>query len=121
MRKKKHREHREKYERTCHGLTWIHKGLNIKTSGSADIKAAQEGRVVFSSYLKGWGQAIIIKHDNDFYTIYANLDDITTKEGKRVKRGEVIAKVGSNKNNSSAFHFEIRKQYVPQDPLKYLK
>ena len=93
------------------------KGINIRTNNNASVKASEEGEVVFSGYLKGWGDTLMLKHDHDYYTIYANLAQASITEGTDVKRGEAIGKIASN----NALHFEIRKNHLPQDPLKLLK
>lgn len=100
----------------------VNKGLNIKTSGEDNVKAAASGEVVFCNYLKGWGKTIILKHPQSFYTIYANLNELFVKEGLKVTGGQKIANIASGKNNTgNILHFEIRKQYLPQNPIKYLK
>ncbi|UCG35610.1 MAG: peptidoglycan DD-metalloendopeptidase family protein [Candidatus Omnitrophota bacterium] len=93
------------------------KGINIRTKSNASVKASEEGRVVFANYLKGWGDTLMLKHAHNYYTIYANLSQVSVAEGAEVKRGEAIGKVSSN----NALHFEIRKNHLPQDPLKLLK
>jgi len=99
----------------------INNGLNIKATGSqAMIKAAAQGQIVFSDYLKGWGQTIIIKHPEEFYTVYANLSNALVKEGKSIQNGQPIGKIISGKNTDPVLYFEVRKRYIPQNPLKYL-
>jgi len=98
------------------------KGLKIKTTSQANVKAARDGEVIFSNYLKGWGKTIILKHNGNFYTVYANLIDTATKEGSSVKRGEVVGKLALNKKNGEdTLYFEIRRGCLPQDPMKYLR
>lgn len=96
------------------------KGINIKTSPEDKVKASEKGKVVFSNYLKGWGKTVILKHSSDFYTIYANLDNALTRENTFTEKGQVIGNVASGKGSNCILHFEIRKGYLPQDPLKYL-
>ncbi|MCP4653518.1 MAG: LysM peptidoglycan-binding domain-containing M23 family metallopeptidase [Candidatus Omnitrophica bacterium] len=97
------------------------KGLDIKTTSRATVKASNNGKVVFCDHLKGWGQTIILQHANSYYTIYANLTGILENEGSSIKKGTVIARVApSKKNNIGILHFEIRKKYLPQNPLRYL-
>lgn len=100
----------------------INKGLNIKTNHESNVKAAASGKVIFHNHLKGWGETIIIEHPSDLYSIYANLKNITVKENCRVKKGQIIGRVAPDKNNKNCIlHFEIRKQHVPQNPIKYLR
>ena len=99
----------------------INKGINIKTaSGNKDVNACAYGKVVFSDNLKGWGKTVILKHDSSLYTIYANLADAPVKEGTYAQKGQRIGEIASGKNGNYLLHFEVRKQNIPQDPLKYL-
>ena len=99
----------------------INRGLNIKANSSnRNVSAASDGRVVFCDNLKGWGKTIILQHGASFYTIYANLDSTVVGEGNLTKRGQAIGKVASSKNGNYILHFEIRKNYIPQDPLRYI-
>ncbi|HIE41331.1 MAG TPA: LysM peptidoglycan-binding domain-containing protein [Candidatus Aenigmarchaeota archaeon] len=99
----------------------INQGINIMSGSNQEVKAAEDGYVIFCDYLKGWGLTIILKHPHNFYTVYANLREIFFKKSSFVEKGEVIAKASSTKNGYYILHFEIRDKYLPQDPLKYLK
>jgi septal ring factor EnvC (AmiA/AmiB activator) len=96
-------------------------GINIRTEVGEPVKAANDGDVVFADYLKGWGQTIILQHSNNYYTIYANLNNITTHEGYQVKKGDIMAQVALSSGQNPVLHFEIRKNYEPSNPLKYLQ
>jgi len=99
----------------------VNKGLNIKADSiDRKVNAASEGHVVFCDNLKGWGKTIILKHGLNFYTIYANLDNTTVVEGNFTKKGQVIGRVASGKDGNYILHFEIRKNHIPQDPLRYM-
>ena len=97
------------------------KGINIKADAASDIRAAEGGEVIFSNYLRGWGNTLIMKHPRGFYTIYANLKETLVNESDKIKKGEVIGKIGSDHKGNSILHFEIRKQHLAQDPLAYLR
>jgi septal ring factor EnvC (AmiA/AmiB activator) len=100
----------------------INNGLNIKVKSDDSVLASAEGKTLYANYLKGWGKTIVLKHARDFYTVYANLNNIQVREGSDVKRGEVIGKISSAQgNNGYILHFEIRKSHIPQNPLQYLK
>lgn len=99
----------------------INNGINIKTNPNESVRSAADGEVIFCNYLKGWGQTIILEHPNRFYTIYANLATVTTKEGSRINKNVAIGKVAPADKGDYVFHFEIRKNYVPQDPVRYLR
>ena len=97
------------------------KGINIKVSSNNNlVDASEKGKVVFASELKGWGKTVILKHDQNLYTIYANLDKTLVNEGSLAKRGQSIGKLASRKNGNYILHFEVRKHYIPSDPLMYL-
>lgn len=97
------------------------KGVDIAGTRDAPVRAAANGRVVYQgSGLRGYGQLIIIKHNDEFLSAYAHNDRIHVKEGDAVKRGQKIADMGSTGTDRVKLHFEIRRQGVPVDPLKYL-
>lgn len=99
----------------------LNRGLNIQaTTSNREVKASAQGKVVFSNPLKGWGETIILKHNSNLYTVYANLDQASVKEGSIVSKGKPIGMVASGKNGSYVLHFEVRKRNIPEDPLKYL-
>jgi len=97
------------------------KGLDIAGARGAAVRAAASGRVVYQgSGLRGYGQLIIIKHDDEFLSAYAHNDKAHVKEGDAVKRGQKIADMGNTGTDRIKLHFEIRRRGVPVDPLKYL-
>lgn len=99
-----------------------HKGVDIKAPEGTPIKAAQDGVVVFSGFIKGYGNTVIIKHEGDYFTVYAHNKYNTTKEGEFVKRGTVIGYVGMTGNaETSHLHFEVRKRTNPLNPLLFFK
>ena len=94
-------------------------GISLNTSNK-NVHAALSGKVVFARNLKGWGKAIILKHDYSFYTIYANISITLVEEDNYAKKGDLIGRLASNSNNQPVLHFEIRKNHIPQNPLKYI-
>ncbi len=97
------------------------KGLDIGGKRGQPIRATAGGRIVYQgSGLRGYGQLIIIKHSDEFLSAYAHNDKIYVKEGDVVKRGQKIADMGKTGTDRVKLHFEIRRQGVPTDPLKYL-
>ena len=97
------------------------KGLDIGGTRGQSVRATAGGRVVYQgSGLRGYGQLIIINHSDEFLSAYAHNDRIYVKEGDVVKRGQKIADMGSTGTDRVKLHFEIRRQGVPTDPLKYL-
>lgn len=97
------------------------KGIDIAGPRGQAIVASAPGSVVYQgSGLRGYGQLIIIKHNEDFLSAYAHCQKITVKEGESVKRGQKIAEMGSTGTDRNKLHFEIRYRGKPVDPLKYL-
>lgn len=97
------------------------KGIDIAGSRGQPILAAAAGQVVYQGGgLRGYGQLIIIKHNNDFLSAYAHCDKIYVKEGNVVKRGQKIADMGSSGAERVKLHFEIRYRGAPVDPQEYL-
>ncbi|MCP4406938.1 MAG: peptidoglycan DD-metalloendopeptidase family protein [Gammaproteobacteria bacterium] len=97
------------------------KGIDIAGSLGQSIKAASGGKVVYSGGgLSGYGQLIIIKHDNRYLSAYAHNRSLMVKEGDRVRVGQKIAELGSTGADRPKLHFEIRQDGNPVDPLRYL-
>lgn len=99
-----------------------HDGIDVSTPEGTPIKAAAGGRVIYSgSGIRDYGNIIIIKHANNFFTVYAHNSENHVLEGSIVKQGQVIGKVGkTGKASGPHLHFEIRKGKTPVDPLKLL-
>lgn len=97
------------------------KGLDIAGIRGQPVRAAANGRVVYQgSGLRGYGQLIIIKHNDEFLSAYAHNERIYIKEGDSVKRGARIASMGDSGTDRVQLHFEVRRNGKPVDPLKYL-
>lgn len=98
-----------------------HEGIDIAASYGADIRASATGKVIFSGTNGNYGKCIIINHNNGITTLYGHASSLLVKEGQTVKKGDVIAKVGSTgKSTGPHLHFEVRINGTPDDPLKYL-
>ncbi|MCK9508847.1 MAG: peptidoglycan DD-metalloendopeptidase family protein [Pigmentiphaga sp.] len=97
------------------------KGLDIGGNIGDPILAAADGTVVYSgSGLRGYGQLIILKHNNTYLSAYAHNSKILVKEGQKVRRGDKVAELGQSDTTSPRLHFEIRKQGRPVDPSGFL-
>lgn len=97
------------------------KGLAIAGRTGEPVLAAGDGRVVYSgSGLRGYGQLVIIKHNETYISAYAHNSRILVKEGQQVTRGQKIAEMGSSDADRTKLHFEIRRQGKPVDPLGHL-
>ena len=97
------------------------KGVDISGSRGQAVKAAANGRVVYAgNALRGYGNLIIIKHNDDFLSAYAHNDKILVSDQQEVKAGQEIAKMGSTATNAVKLHFEIRYKGKSVDPVRYL-
>ena len=96
-------------------------GLEIRGTRGQTIHAAGGGQVVYGgSGLRGYGQLLIIKHDERFLSAYAHNDKLLVTEGQRVERGQPIALMGDSGASEVMLHFEIRKGGKAVEPLQYL-
>lgn len=97
------------------------KGLAIAGKVGDPVIAAADGKVVYAgSGLRGYGNLVIIKHNNTYLTAYAHNQALLVKEEQAVKRGQKIAEMGATDAERVQLHFEIRKQGKPIDPAKLL-
>lgn len=97
------------------------KGVDLGGNVGDDVVAASGGEVKYvGSSLRGYGNLVIIKHDNNFSSVYAHNQEILVKENQQVRKGQKIATLGKSDADRPKLHFEIRRQGKPVDPLKYL-
>jgi len=97
------------------------KGLSIAGKPGDAVLAAADGRVVYAgSGLRGYGNLVIVKHNNTFLTAYAHNQALLVKEDQAVRRGQKIAEMGSTDAERVKLHFEIRRQGRPVDPARLL-
>ena len=97
------------------------KGIGIAARMGDPVVASAPGKVIYTgTKLVGYGQLIIIKHNNLFLSVYAYNNQIFVKEGQQVLKGQRIGEVGQADDKQAKLHFEIRRQGNPVDPLKYL-
>lgn len=99
----------------------VHDGIDLSAPEGTPIRAAADGRVLFSAPQHGYGNLIIIEHQDGLLTLYAHNRENLVKEGERVRLGQVIARVGRGSATSGPYlHFEVRVGGQPTDPLPYL-
>ena len=97
------------------------KGLGIGGKAGDPVLAAADGRVVYAGAgLRGYGNLVILKHNNTFLTAYAHNQKLLVKEDQDVKKGQKIAEMGSTDADRVKLHFEIRRSGKPVDPARYL-
>ncbi|MDP1614113.1 MAG: peptidoglycan DD-metalloendopeptidase family protein [Sulfuritalea sp.] len=100
------------------GAAW--KGIFIRAAEGAVVKAVADGAVVFSDWLRGFGNLLIIDHGDDFLSVYGNNESLLAAVGASVKSGEPVATVGNSGGNpDSGLYFELRYRGQPFDPLKW--
>jgi len=97
------------------------KGLDFAGKAGDPVLAAGDGKVVYAgSGLRGYGNLVILKHNNTYLTAYAHNQTLLVKEDQSVTKGQRIADMGSSDSDRVKLHFEIRKQGKPVDPAKLL-
>ena len=111
--------------RVSSGFGWRggkrHEGVDIPARRGTPVKAAEAGRVIHSGRLGDYGNVVIIKHAGRYSTVYAHNRKNRVRKGQFVERGDVVATVGKSGNASGTHvHFEVRRNRVAQDPVRYL-
>lgn len=102
------------------GATW--QGLKIRASEGTDVVACASGKVVFSDWLRGFGNLLIIDHGNTYMSVYANNEALFKSVGDKVKQGETISSVGTSGGlGEPGLYFEIRYKGKPINPKPWLK
>jgi lipoprotein NlpD len=97
------------------------KGLDIAGKPGDAVLASADGKVVYAGAgLRGYGNLIILKHNNTFLSAYAHNQALLVKEDQNVRKGQKIAEMGSSDADRVKLHFEIRRDGKPVDPAKYL-
>lgn len=99
-----------------------HEGIDIASRTGTPVRAAEAGRVIYSGWLGGYGQVVIVKHTGRYSTVYAHNRRNRVSKGAFVERGDVLAEVGSSGNaRGPHLHFEIRNDRRSEDPLRHLR
>ncbi len=99
----------------------VNKGIDLGGNLGEAVHSAGDGTVVYAgSGLLGYGNLIIIKHNQEFLSAYAHNSNLLIEEGSNVKVGQVIAEIGSSGTDRNKLHFEVRREGKPVNPLYYL-
>jgi len=107
-------------KRSDTGTRW--KGLFIKAKEGSNVKSVASGQVVFSDWLRGFGNIIIIDHGKSYMSLYGNNDSLLKQKGEFIKGGEVIALSGNSGGNKyNGLYYELRHNGKPFNPLKWTK
>lgn len=100
----------------------FHAGLDIGLPRYTPIRAANGGEVIYAGWMNGYGRTVIIRHNSVCTSLYAHAQSISVKKGQYVKKGQVIAAVGSSGWATGPHcHFEIRLNDKPTNPMSYLR
>lgn len=100
----------------------VQKGLDIRAAEGATVATVASGNVVFSGWLKGYGNLVIVDHGGNYHSLYAHLANSQVEVGNAVEEGETIGQVGDTGSLKGAYlYFEIRKAGQAVDPLPWLK
>ena len=98
------------------------KGIDIAGKVGEPVLAASDGKVVYAgNSLRGYGNLVIIKHDNTYLTAYAHNSKLLVKEGDTVRKGQKIAEMGDTDTTAAKLHFELRVNGKPVNPTPYLQ
>jgi septal ring factor EnvC (AmiA/AmiB activator) len=102
------------------GTTW--RGVFIRAGDGLEVRAVAGGEVVFSDWLRGYGNLIIVDHGDDYLSIYGNNDALLKEVGDAISGGDAIASVGARgAAPESGLYFEIRHRGQPLDPLQWIR
>jgi septal ring factor EnvC (AmiA/AmiB activator) len=97
-------------------------GIDIRGEQGEPVRSVFKGNIVYAEWLKGYGNMVIIDHGENYYTLYAHLQEMFRKKGDTVDTGEVIATMGDTGSLKGVrLHFELRHHGKPVDPLEWLK
>jgi murein DD-endopeptidase MepM/ murein hydrolase activator NlpD len=98
-------------------------GINIAVPEDTPIECAEDGVVLYAgSGLKGFGNLVLVRHANNYVTVYAHAKELRVKRGDQVRRADIIGRSGQTGNVSTPqVYFEVRKDSAPLDPLRVLQ
>lgn len=98
-----------------------HDGLDIRAKTGTPVYAAAEGEIVYAKRMRGYGNLVLVKHHDDFFTVYAHNSVNLVKVGMKVKKGQMISRVGrTGRATGPHLHFEVREGPKARNPLFFL-
>ncbi len=104
------------------GVRKLHAGVDVGVSVGTKVYAAESGTVITAGWVQGYGNCVIIMHDNGLTTLYAHLSSYNVSNGQRVSRGDTIAYSGNSGNSTGPhLHFEVRLNGTVVDPMGYVQ
>jgi murein DD-endopeptidase MepM/ murein hydrolase activator NlpD len=99
----------------------FHKALDIANNKGTPIRATADGKAIFVGWQGSYGKSIIIDHGHSFSTHYSHNNTLLIKAGERVKRGQIIALLGSTgRSTGPHIHYEVWYKGKPVNPIKYV-
>jgi murein DD-endopeptidase MepM/ murein hydrolase activator NlpD len=99
----------------------MHEGVDISAPAGTPVLAADDGAVIYTGQLRGYGNVVILQHSGAYETVYAHDRRNFVREGDRVTRGQQIDEIGtSGRTSVPNLHFEVRYNNRAEDPLSYL-
>jgi len=104
------------------GTKTFRNGVDIAASEGSAVLAVHAGQVVYAGWFKGYGNLVILDHGNEFFTLYAHIEEIVVNEGDGVRQGQRVGTVGDTGSlEGPRLYFEVRHQGRPQDPEQWLR
>ena len=111
-----------KFKNTRYDVLNFRSGIEIQTERGEPITAVYSGKILFADWFKGYGNMIIIDHGDNYYTVYAHIEEAFKSTGDAVESGEVIATVGDTGSiTGPKLYFEVRHHGKPLDPMQWLE
>jgi murein hydrolase activator len=111
-----------KFKNTRYDVLNFRSGIEIQTERGEPIAAVYAGKVLYADWFKGYGNMIIIDHGDNYYTVYAHIEEAFKSTGDAVEAGEVIATVGDTGSiTGPKLYFEVRHHGKPLDPMQWLE
>lgn len=110
------------YKNSKFNVVNFRSGIVIQADRGEPIRAVFDGKILYASWFKGYGNMIIVDHGDNYYTVYAHAQELFASKGDIVEKGEVVATVGDTDSLIGPnLHFEVRHHGKPVDPLKWIK
>ncbi len=100
----------------------VYNGINIKTPSGTPVRAIFEGTVLFTGFLEGYGNLVIVGHGGNYHSLYGHLDEIITSKGKKIRKGQILGKSGDTGSLfGETLYFELRHKGKPVEPASWFK
>lgn len=111
-----------RFKNTQYKVLNFRSGIEIQTERGEPIQAVYAGKILYADWFKGYGNMIIIDHGENYYTVYAHIEETFKTAGDFVETGEVMATVGDTGSiTGSKLYFEVRHHGKPLDPMQWLE